>query len=100
MTPEQYDYWYRTPRGRWIGEIEFRLICALLEPQPAARILDVGCGTGYFTRRAARPSAASSPRWRAVSLMTVATAMTSPQRHARRKRPAKFERHLVVIGAT
>lgn len=51
MTPEQYDAWYRAPRGRWIGEIEFRLICALLEPQPAARVLDVGCGTGYFTRR-------------------------------------------------
>ncbi len=51
MTPEQYDAWYYTARGRWIAEIEFRLISALLEPEPGARILDVGCGTGYFTRR-------------------------------------------------
>ena len=51
MTPDEYDAWYRTPRGRWIGETEFRLISRLLDPQPGARILDVGCGTGYFTRR-------------------------------------------------
>jgi SAM-dependent methyltransferase len=51
MTPEQYDAWYRAPRGRWIGETEFRLIMGLLEPEPGSRILDVGCGTGYFTRR-------------------------------------------------
>jgi len=51
MTPDQYDAWYDTARGRWIGEIEFRLILALLEPEPGASILDVGCGTGYFTRR-------------------------------------------------
>jgi SAM-dependent methyltransferase len=51
MTPDQYEGWYHTARGRWIGETEFRLISALLEPEPGARILDVGCGTGYFTRR-------------------------------------------------
>jgi ubiquinone/menaquinone biosynthesis C-methylase UbiE len=51
MTPDQYDSWYYTARGRWIGETEFRLIMGLLEPGPCARVLDVGCGTGYFTRR-------------------------------------------------
>jgi SAM-dependent methyltransferase len=51
MTPDQYDAWYYTPRGRWIGEIEFGLIRNLLEAEPGARILDVGCGTGHFTRR-------------------------------------------------
>jgi SAM-dependent methyltransferase len=51
LTPEQYDAWYGTPRGAWIGEIEYRLLRGLLQPGPAASLIDVGCGTGYFTRR-------------------------------------------------
>jgi SAM-dependent methyltransferase len=50
VEPADYDAWYGNPRGAWIGETEFRLIMGLLEPEPGARILDVGCGTGYFTR--------------------------------------------------
>jgi SAM-dependent methyltransferase len=53
MTPEQYDAWYGTPRGAWIGEAEFRVLLGLLRPQPKASLLDVGCGTGWFTRRLA-----------------------------------------------
>lgn len=53
MTAEQYDAWYRTPRGRWIGETEYRLLYRLLAPAPGASVIDVGCGTGYFTRRLA-----------------------------------------------
>ncbi|KPK08722.1 MAG: hypothetical protein AMJ64_02645 [Betaproteobacteria bacterium SG8_39] len=54
MTPEQYDAWYNTPRGRWIGETEYRLLIELLRPSPNARMLDVGCGSGWFTRRLVR----------------------------------------------
>ena len=54
MTAQQYDAWYGTPRGAWSGETEYRLLCRLLAPAPGASIVDVGCGTGYFTRRFTR----------------------------------------------
>lgn len=56
MTPADYDAWYDTARGRWIGETEFRLLRHLLDPQPGERLLDVGCGTGWFTRHFAAVS--------------------------------------------
>jgi SAM-dependent methyltransferase len=50
MDPASYDRWYETPRGRWIGLREAGLLFQALEPQPGESVLDVGCGTGYFTR--------------------------------------------------
>ena len=41
MRPEDYDAWYRTPRGAWIGETEYRLLWNLLAPRPGERLLDV-----------------------------------------------------------
>lgn len=54
MNAADYDAWYDTPRGCWIGETEYRLLLRQLDPQPGERLLDVGCGTGWFTRRLAR----------------------------------------------
>jgi SAM-dependent methyltransferase len=53
MDPADYDAWYATPRGRWIGETEYALAARLLAPRAGASLLDVGCGTGWFSRRAA-----------------------------------------------
>ena len=53
MTPEQYDRWYASGRGQWIGEAEFTLLVSELDCQNGDNVLDVGCGTGWFTRRIA-----------------------------------------------
>ena len=53
MNPADYDAWYDTPRGRWVGETEYALAAQQLAAQAGDSLLDVGCGTGWFTRRAA-----------------------------------------------
>jgi SAM-dependent methyltransferase len=53
MDAKQYDGWYQTPRGRWIGNREIELLVGALKPRPGESLLDVGCGTGFFTREMA-----------------------------------------------
>lgn len=56
MTPQEYDAWYDSLRGRWIGDVEFELLRHYLDTNPGTSLLDVGCGTGWFTRRLASAS--------------------------------------------
>ena len=53
MDAREYDTWYETPRGRWVGRREVELVHAALTPRPGESLLDVGCGTGFFTRELA-----------------------------------------------
>lgn len=51
IDPARYEAWYHSPRGRWIAGREFALLQALLPARTGDRLLDVGCGTGHFSRR-------------------------------------------------
>jgi SAM-dependent methyltransferase len=53
MNPADYEAWYQTARGHWVGETEYALAARLLAARPGDSLLDVGCGTGWFSRRAA-----------------------------------------------
>ena len=48
--PERYDRWFETPAGKAVLKYECELILELLLPGKRERILDVGSGTGIFTR--------------------------------------------------
>jgi len=50
VTPQAYEAWYDSPRGRWIGALEYALLESLLRPERGSSLLDIGCGTGHFTR--------------------------------------------------
>lgn len=51
MNPRDYEAWYDTARGSWIADREFGLMMQLMDPPADATLLDVGCGTGQFSRR-------------------------------------------------
>lgn len=50
MEPSEYEAWYHTARGKWIAGIEWNLLLGLLQPGVNKTLLDVGCGTGHFSR--------------------------------------------------
>lgn len=48
--PDRYNQWFETPIGRLIKKYEADLLRQMLRPQKYEFLLDVGCGTGVFTR--------------------------------------------------
>ena len=51
MEPAECEAWYQTARGKLIADIEWKLLLDLMQPKADTTLLDVGCGTGYFSRR-------------------------------------------------
>lgn len=51
VKPEVYDAWYYSARSRWMAQQEFSSIMKLFTPVNGQTLLDVGSGTGYFSRR-------------------------------------------------
>lgn len=72
MGAEDYEAWYATPRGRWIAETECALMLQLLQPQAGSSLLDVGSGTGQFSRRFAQAGLAVVSLDPATDMLTVA----------------------------
>ncbi len=50
----EYDFWYKTPKGRLVDKIEKEVMYEFLKPQPGMEILDIGCGTGNLSLELAR----------------------------------------------
>lgn len=48
---EKYNRWYHSQYGSWVGQLEFSLLCQLLQPVKDDSLLDIGCGSGYFSRK-------------------------------------------------
>lgn len=58
-----YEDWLATPYGAWVAQVEEALLAELLAPLTAgARVLDLGCGTGWLAERLARRG------WKVVGL--------------------------------
>ncbi len=48
--PAVYDAWYQSARGSWIGQQEFSALLKLFTPKEGQTLLDIGCGSGYFSQ--------------------------------------------------
>ncbi len=57
ISPRDYEAWYETPRGAWMGLVEAEKLIRFGGIGVDTYVLDVGCGTGWFSRRFAATGA-------------------------------------------
>jgi ubiquinone/menaquinone biosynthesis C-methylase UbiE len=50
QTADTYDAFYQTKAGQAVDDIEKQMLNSLLKDIPRGRMLEVGCGTGHWTR--------------------------------------------------
>lgn len=80
-TPADYDAWYASPRGAWIGAREAELLVRLGKIAPGQTLLDAGCGSGWFTRRFAATGCAVGGIDRDPGMIAYAASRGGPARY-------------------
>jgi len=49
--PKKYNDWYYSKQGAWLGSLEYLVLSQLIQADNNTTLLDIGCGTGYFSRQ-------------------------------------------------
>ena len=49
--PQKYNDWYQSNYGAWLGQLEYSVLSQFIQMDEHTTLLDIGCGTGYFSRR-------------------------------------------------
>ena len=50
IKPEIYEEWYEKPKGRFVDILEKEVISELCQIKKGDKVLEIGCGTGHFSR--------------------------------------------------
>lgn len=50
ISANKYEAWYKTPKGRFVDILEKGVISKLCQVKKGDNVLEIGCGTGHFSR--------------------------------------------------
>lgn len=48
LSAKDYDAWYKTARGSWIGQQEYSTLLKLFSPKHGQTLLDIGSGSAIL----------------------------------------------------